>query len=272
MKALVALLVCQLVPGQPFPPAAPLFLAINIDEYISETYAERPRGAAEFIFFTGEPIRYKFVAVNREQPTLILKFPSRVDAAIEIDNETEFDNAPTDMQRPPASLSVTSVSRLVNGHVFPLTDEEVVSLEHHDRIEWRFQLNQRLAPGMYRVPLRFTGQDSEGRRLVMMVHEMRFEVRPASLYPAEVLVREAYYNTGAKRDLGRAETAVRKLMKLHPTSSAARYMLALIENTRGNRELADRYRAQAREIVDKDLDALLNRYCNRQCRASRIEN
>jgi hypothetical protein len=270
MKALIALLACQLVPGQPIPPAAPLFLAIKIDQYIAETYAERPVPPAEFIFFTGEPIRYRFVAVNQEHPTLIVKFPRRVEAAVEVDNETEYDNAPIDMQRPPASLTVKAITRLANGmHAFPLAGEEVVSLEHNDRIEWRFELNERFTPGMYRVPVRFTGHDSEGRRLVIMVHEMRFEVRDAAKHPAEVLVREAYYNIGRDGNEARARNALTRLQQINPNSVAVFALLSLMESERGNTELARQFRERAAEIEKKGLDTLLLKYCDPACMAMR---
>ncbi|HYE89288.1 MAG TPA: hypothetical protein VEA16_23215 [Vicinamibacterales bacterium] len=245
-------------------PRAPLFLAVSIDAYIAETYAERPKEGADYFFLTGEPIGFKVIASNQDTPPLVLNLRRGLHNAVHVLTALK------DGQPVPITITVNSVSRVLDIGAVDLTDDvDHVTLEKDDRLEWRFALNESLEPGLYRLSVTLLADESHGRPILWRAHEIRFEVRPASSYPAEAAIREAYRNTGRNDDLARAEDAVRQLLEINPDSWVAHSLLALIADSRGDSAASARHRAKAAEISKAGTDKLYLKYCDAICFAMR---
>lgn len=256
VSLIVALVVC--VPtalGQQVPSS--LFAAINVAEYLGETYTEAPTERSRYVFFRTEPIALRVTIANPADQGERLTLDT-VASGGKFEFVSERDGKPVFVE-----FEIERGLSMVGGQSTPLLSDEVIALSPSDRVDWLIRLRSTLQPGHYKVTVRALAADDQQRPLVWRGSYVEFEVRPqTSASRPEETYRKALRHLlwGGGQRLARARAEARALLAMHPGSFAAQTLFGKIAEAEGDSTSAERFFQRAVEIVEKDQDVLLRRF------------
>jgi hypothetical protein len=234
---------------------SPLFAAVNVAEYLGETYTNLPESGAAYVFFRTEPISLRITIANQTAQDIALNLSPATADPFEI-------SATRDGQPFPIRTDVGAGERLNVGQPTPLTESPIV-LSPRDSIDWPIRLPSNLPPGEYRVTVTANASDGQGRPLVWRADAVEFVLRPQS---ASSLAEETYrramrhYLSDSPQRLRNARNAANALLKVHPRSWAAYALIGRIAEEEGDTEASRRAYDAAGTIIENDEDTLLIRH------------
>lgn len=273
---IIAILVAYSVNGSAqtdvLPPSG-LQVGYHIEEDFGLFYSARTR--QDFVFFRGEPITFRlqignlgpasvvFATTTPDRPFELRAFkapplppgftgerprvitnPRRYQDEQDIDLQTHF-SAPV---------------RAWPGGKSDVRLERETSLDPGEGLEWVLSVpSADLDPGLYRIEARVNGEQ-RGRGALQDYATVRFEVRAASVEQQPEILRREALRRFSKQDHEGSRQAVAALLKVHPNSSQARLILAIVADAEGRKDEAAGHRANADAILRGGRDELLVKY------------